>query len=96
MFRCDKCGRSVGPHIQEVVHIIEQRKKEYPARSYTYKKKDLRDRGGKGKEIAKTQRLCPFCANDVNEETDIGLSNYIQDKKSVMPRTVMMTDRSEQ
>jgi hypothetical protein len=52
---------------------------------------DLRDNGGKGKQIASTTTLCPLCANSgCDTMTKALLSNaYIHDSKTVMSRAML-------
>ena len=54
MFKCEKCGKNIGPSISPVVVITEKREKVYPPRT-------KEDREGRGWEIVKEIRVCPSC-----------------------------------
>lgn len=75
MFRCEKCGEIVpaGTSAQSV--IVQSRSKEYPERTESqptgrsrYPRERTVDKGGEGREIVRELKVCPRCANQLEDE----------------------------
>lgn len=68
MYRCDLCNRIVAAGTRAVTIVLETRPRLYPRRPKANrihkngKTEHTDDPGGKGTEIVREVKVCPFCA----------------------------------